>query len=387
MNQPLDNLQLGHNIFWIDTAESFYQTLDHLMGHALVAVDTESDSLFSYFEKVCLIQFSVPGADYLVDPLAVDVSGLETFFASTSIQKIFHAAEYDFLSLKRDYGFSFNNLFDTMLAARILGWSKYGLASLMAEHFNITLNKQFQRYNWGQRPLSKNALNYAHLDTHYLIELRKIQLDELIRHNRLREAEEAFNRLTQVEPTPKVFDPDDFWRIKGARDLRPQQQAVLRALFVLRDKIARRLNRPPFKVMTDKVLVEISRVQPSNEAELGKIRGLGRKFLFHNAQAVLSAIETGQSAPPPVQHQNRNNHRPAPTTLARYETLRHWRNDLAAERGVEPNVIISNQALMDIARYNPKTLRKLNQLGILGDWQRETYGKALIKVLRTVPVS
>ena len=142
-----------------------------------------------------------------------------------------------------------------------------------------------------------------------------------------------------------------------------------------------------FKVMTDKVLVEISRVQPPNEAELGKIRGLGRKFLFHNAQAVLSAIETGQAAQPPVQHQNRNNHRPAPTTLARYETLRHWRNDLAAERGVEPNVIISNQALMDIARYNPKTLRKLNQLGILGDWQRETYGKALIKVLRTAPVS
>lgn len=385
MSRSLNHLQPDHNIIWIDTPQSFQEMLHTLMQHSLVAVDTESDSLFSYFEKVCLIQFSVPQADYLLDPLVVDVSDLGQFFASTAIQKIFHAAEYDFLSLKRDYGFSFNNLFDTMLAARILGWPKYGLASLLKEHFGVALNKRFQRYNWGQRPLGKHALDYAHLDTHYLIDLRKIQLDALTRQKRLREAEEAFERLTHVEPSPKVFNPDDFWRIKGARDLRPQQQAVLRELYTLRDRIARQLNRPPFKVMTDKVLVELARTLPGKEADLQKIKGLGRKFLYHNANDVLKAIAAGQVATPPNHNANRNHHRPDNNTLARYETLRQWRNDLAAARGVEPDVIINNQTLMDIARTNPTSLRKLTQLGVLGDWQRETYGKALLNVLQTVP--
>ncbi|GAB4424688.1 MAG: ribonuclease D [Anaerolineae bacterium] len=385
MSRSLNHLQPDHNILWVDTPKSFQQMLHALLKQPLVAVDTESDSLFSYFEKVCLIQFSVPQADYLLDPLAVDVSALDQFFASDTIQKVFHAAEYDFLSLKRDYGFSFNNLFDTMLAARILGWPKYGLASLLEEHFGVVLNKRFQRYNWGQRPLGKNALDYAHLDTHYLLPLRQIQLDALVRQNRLREAEESFERLTHVEPSAKVFNPNDFWRVKGARDLRPQQQAVLRELYILRDKIARHLNRPPFKVMTDKVLVELSRTQPRKESDLNRIKGLGRKFLFHNAQDVLNAVAAGQAAEPPSPSSNRNHHRPDNSTLARYESLRQWRNDLAAERGVEPDVIINNQTLMDIARYNPKSLRKLTQLGLLGDWQRETYGKALLTVLRAAP--
>ena len=177
--------------------------------------------------------------------------GCPPFFADPSIQKVFHAAEYDFLSLKRDYGFTFANLFDTMIAARILGWSRYGLGTLLAEYFDVTMDKRFQRYNWGQRPLSQKALTYARFDTHYLLSLRDIQLTELERRHRLREAMDAFERETHVQPSPKIFDPDDFWRIKGTKDLEPQQQAVLRELYVLRDKIARRIDRPPFKVVND----------------------------------------------------------------------------------------------------------------------------------------
>ena len=137
---------------WIDTPAALGRLIKTLSRQPLVAVDTESDSLYSYFEKVCLIQFSTSYADYLVDPLSVDVSGLTSFFADSAIQKIFHAAEYDFLSLKRDYGFIFTNLFDTMLAARILGWRRYGLGSLLTEHFGVKLDKRFQRYNWGGGP-------------------------------------------------------------------------------------------------------------------------------------------------------------------------------------------------------------------------------------------
>ncbi len=381
MNQSSKSAKSKTRPKWIDTPAGLDRLLKTLSQEPLIAVDTESDSLYSYFEKVCLIQFSTPIADYLVDPLSVDVSGLTPFFVNQSIQKIFNAAEYDFLSLKRDYGFTFTNLFDTMLAARVLGWARYGLGSLLATHFGVKLDKRFQRYNWGQRPLSKKALNYAHLDTHYLIPLRKVQLDALKKQNRLREATEAFERLTHVEPTPKVFDPDDFWRIKGSKDLAPEEQAILRQLFILRDKIARKIDRPPFKVMNDVVLVELAKVQPPNYMELRNIKGVGKRVLQYNTTDILTAIKTGQTASPPHYHTH-NNHRPNDNILVRYETLRQWRNNLATERGVEPDVIINNHTLMDIARHNPKTLNALTNMDVLGDWQFETYGKLLLKVLR-----
>lgn len=365
---------------WINTSTSLDRLIEELLRQPVVAVDTESDSLYSYFEKVCLIQFSTPKADYVVDPLAVDVSKLATLFADASIRKVFHAAEYDFLSLKRDYSFTFNNLFDTMVAARILGWNPYGLGALLAEHFGVTLDKRFQRYNWGQRPLSQKALDYAHLDTHYLIPLQEIQLDALQKQNRLREAQEAFGRITRIQPTQKIFDPDDFWRIKGSKELKPQQQAMLRELFVLRDKIARKLDRPPFKVMNDIILLKLARIQPQDKAALQQIKGLSDRLLEYNSGDILDAIQRGQAVSPPeypIVHHWRDD-----STMARYEVLRQWRNSFAAQRGVEPDVIISNQTLMDIARHNPKTLTKLTKIGVLGEWQFETYGKTLLKVLK-----
>ncbi len=367
--------------YWIDTPNKLANLTQKLESEPLIAVDTESDSLYSYFEKVCLIQFSIPSGDYLVDPLNIDISCFSSLFANPAIEKIFHAAEYDFLSLKRDYDFTFNNLFDTMLAARILGWTRYGLGVLLAEHFGVKLNKRFQRYNWGKRPLSNEALNYARLDTHYLIQLRDIQLKELKNKKRLREAMEAFERLTQVEPNPKVFNPDDFWRIKGTRDLYSQQQAVLLQLYILRDQIARKINRPLFKVMSDNTLIEIAKIQPQNYADLKVIKGIGEKILQYNGDDILKTIKKGLASPPP--HPPHNHHRPSNSTLARYESLRHWRNTIASKRGVEPDVIINNHALMDIAWHNPQTLNSLTQTGILGDWQFETYGKALLKILQS----
>ncbi len=366
---------------WIDTLAQFNQMVNDLAHQPLVAVDTESDSLYSYYEKVCLIQFSTPQVDYLVDPLNVDVAGLALLFANPDTQKIFHAAEYDLLSLKRDYNFVFANLFDTMLAARILGWSRYGLGPILDTHFGVELDKRFQRYNWGQRPLSQQALAYARLDTHYLLSLREIQHVELLSKNRLHEALDAFERQTQVQPSPKVFDPDDFWRIKGCKDLNPREQAVLRELYAARDKLARKLDRPPFKVLDDSALVRLAEVQPQTSFELEAIKGVGTKLVQHNAALIFKAIKEGQSSPEP-QYPSNHHHRPDDKTLTRYEVLRHWRNNLAAERGVEPDVIISNHALMEIARRNPGSLTALTKMDVLGSWQFETYGKTLLGVLK-----
>lgn len=380
-SQTPTNRKVPDDVIWIDEQEQLEQLIKTLQQEQLVAVDTESDSLYSYFEKVCLVQFSTTTTDYLVDPLRVNILGLGSFFADSSIQKVFHAAEYDFLSLKRDYGFSFNNLFDTMIAARVLGWSRYGLSSLLSEQFDVKLDKRFQRYNWSQRPLSKKALNYARLDTHFLLPLREIQMAELKQKNRLTEALAAFKRETLVEPTAKAFDPDDFWRIKGARDLGSRQQAVLRELFILRDQIARNLDRPPFKVMTNSTLIRLSKEQPGHTGELSQVKGVGKTLVRYDGTKLLKAIERGQNAPSP-QYQSNQQHHPDNSTLSRYETLRQWRNSLAAQRGVEPDVIMSNSKLMDIARRNPKSLSALVKAGVLGDWQFETYGKTVLNVLK-----
>jgi len=278
---------------WVDKPKTLNQLIETLLGEPVIAVDTESDSLYSYFEKVCLLQFSTPHADYLVDPLNVDISSLGLIFANSNIQKIFHAVEYDILSLKRGYKFKFNNLFDTMAAARVLQWPKHGLGSILQEHFGVKLDKRFQRYNWGKRPLSNKAFNYARLDTHYLLPLRQIQLTKLKDRNLLNQAFQQFQQSTNIEPTPKIFKPTDFKRIKGVRTLSKQEQMIVRELFILRDKIARRINRPPFKVMNNDVLLRLAQQKPHTYQELAQIKGLDKKVLHHNVSQLLQAIEDG----------------------------------------------------------------------------------------------
>lgn len=373
--------QLSHNNYvWVDTDAGVLEMLEVLLQQPCVAVDTESDSLYSYFEKVCLLQFSVPGTDYLVDSLAADVAPLGELFASPDVQKIFHAAEYDILSLKRDYRFEFDHLFDTMIAARVLGWPRYGLGSIMKEYFNLNLDKRFQRYDWGRRPLDPDALAYARLDTHYLHALREKQLEQLARQNRLREASEAFARLTQLEPTERNFDPADFWRIKRARHLPPPAQGVLQALYIFRDRQARRLNCPPFKILTDSTLVRLAEEQPRTLAALARIKGISALQVRRIGQEIVSTIRCALQAPPPAAPRN-HTPRPADDVLRRYEQLRQWRNQAANQRGVEPDVILPNSTLMTIAEKGPSSPAELRALDILGAWQFETYAQTILQIL------
>lgn len=158
---------------WVDHPTAFSRLASLLQEEPVIGVDTESNSLFAYQEQVCLIQFSTAGDDYLVDPLALkDLSALAPVFANPAIEKVFHAGEYDLICLKRDYGFTFDNLFDTMLAARILGLPGLGLGTMLEQEFSIQADKRLQRANWARRPLTTSMMAYARMDTHYLVALR-----------------------------------------------------------------------------------------------------------------------------------------------------------------------------------------------------------------------
>lgn len=352
-----------------------------LMAAPAVGVDTESDSLYVYHEKVCLIQFSIPGADYLVDPLSpgLDLAPLGRLFAEARVVKIFHAAEYDVMCLKRDWRWQFRNLFDTMWAARILGWKQVGLATILQERFGVSLDKRWQRYNWGRRPLECAALAYARLDSHYLLDLREIQARELASRGRVEEACEVFDQVAAVAPAVREFSADDFWRVKGAWDLRSRSQAILRELFVFRDREARRRNWPPFKVMGDKTLAALAQAAPRRVDDLSGLDGMTPLQIKRYGSGVVSAVTRGLSAPIP---------RPPRTSppdyqvLARYERLRAWRKRVAAEREVEPDVVVSNAALMAVAHRAPATLHELDGIEGLGPWRLKTYGSQLLEALK-----
>ena len=359
--------------------------VEALARYPVVAVDTESNSLHAYRERVCLIQFSTPAADYIVDPLRLpDPSPLAPFFANPEQQKVFHAAEGDLIGLRRDYRFAFMNIFDTMSAARTLGWPQVGLAAILDTHFGVTLNKKYQRADWKHRPLRPEQLDYARLDTHYLAALRDRQFQALTDAGHWPEAHEEFERLARPRRDPENVGSDSvaFWRVKGARDLSPAQAAVLQSVFAYREQQAERTDRPPFKVMGEATLMEFALRAPRDADQLRAVPGMTPDQVRRHGQAVLRAIEEGLGAP--AQHPPRAGREPD-EVQDRYDRLSTWRKNRAKARGIESDVILPRTVLWDLARRPPRTHSDLAQIADFGPWRQATYGDEILRMLSTVP--
>jgi ribonuclease D len=344
-----------------------------------IAVDTESNSLFAYQERVCLIQFSVPGQDILLDPLALDdLSPLSTVFADPRTEKILHAAEYDVMCLKRDFGFQFDDLFDTYHAARILGWQKPGLGNILEDVFGVKLDKRYQRANWGKRPLDPEMLDYARFDTHYLIPLRDRLAKELKSGGHWQEAEELFKLVNQTPAATPSYDPDGFWSLANARHLDGQQAAVLRELYLWREEEAARQDRPPFKILGDKGLVAMMEANPTSLDQVKAVDGLSARQAERYGQALLEATARGRHAPNPRRNKG---HRVDQAIRDRYDRLRKWRTQTARQRGVESDVILPRDFLWKIARDNPASSKSLKAVLAPLPWRFETYAQSILDVL------
>jgi ribonuclease D len=350
-----------------------------------LALDTESNSLYAYHDRVCLIQISTDVEDYLIDPLTLpDLKPLGELVAQPGLEVTMHAAENDILLLRRDFGWRFAAVFDTLWAARILGWRAVGLASLLATHFGVALDKRMQRTNWGRRPLTPEQIAYARLDTHFLLPLRDRQEAELRACGRWQEAQEVFAGLLTIAWEEK--GRPGFWRLPGVWQLEPGQQAVLKALFDWREETAARRDVPPFKVLSNEALLALARQQPTTPTALTAVPGLPRRLSPGLIQELLRVIERGrrQPPPPPPEH-NHGGLRPDRQTLARFERLRAWRAATAAHRGVEPDVVLTNQVLMALARACPTTMAELEATRLLGPAKLRSYGPDILRVLRDTP--
>ncbi len=335
--------------------------------------------MHAYRERICLLQVSVPGHDVLIDPMAVDIAPLAPLFADPSIEKVMHGADYDILCFKREYGFAFAALFDTMLAARVLGWSGHGLGAILAERHGFLANKKMQRFDWGQRPLPEHALDYARYDTHFLLRLRQEQLAELTEAERLDDFVHTCERQTRVEPKPSKAQLLGMWRIKGVRDLSAEARALCSSLYDLRDEVAREIDRPVFRVMADAVLLGLARDPPADDRVLADIRGLHPRLRGRGRARVMAAIEAGRDAEPPRPPARDRGLSREPGL--RMDKLRAWRKAVAAKRGLEPDIILGKDSLMAVAQANPADETALRATGALDDWEFGRYGAALLEVL------
>jgi len=357
-----------------------------LEGCREIAVDTEADSFYHYQERVCLVQISAGGRDWLVDPLQkLDIRPLGDVLADPKRTKIFHDGEYDILILKRQFGFRFANLFDTRVAAAALGMEAPGLAAVVAARYGFELDKSQQRSDWSRRPLSPEQIAYARLDTHYLVHLMHLLRAELEERGRMPILEGECTRLTALEPVEKTFHPDEFLRIKGARKLSLHEMRVLRELFVLREEHAKNRDLPPFKVLAPQAMLELAHAQPSSMRALERLvpPGVQRRL----GAEILAAIQRAKAQGPLPR---------VPPTPPRgeeieldevqselHERLKQWRKERAQREGLDSSLVLNRRVLQRLAAERPGDEAALARVEGFLDWQATLFGAEILKVVRT----
>ncbi|MDE2237918.1 MAG: HRDC domain-containing protein, partial [Elusimicrobia bacterium] len=235
-------------------------------------------------------------------------------------------------------------------AARLLGLKELGLAAAIERHFGLRLSKKLQRADWGLRPLSAEQIRYAQMDTHFLMRLADIQKEQLAKKGRLEDAREAFAHLAALRPVKKAFDPEGYWKLLGNERLPGPQMACLRELYLFREEQAARRDRAHFRVMADELLVRLAKSLPETAEQLQHVKGMTPYLLQRYQAAVLRAVSRGLQAQPPAPPPPKPRARRDPRQWRLFELLRQWRKAQADREGVDPVVILSSDALREIAR-------------------------------------
>jgi ribonuclease D len=371
---------------WIRTTGELAELVGSLAGRRAIALDTESDSLHHHREKVCLVQVGVEDGGWLVDPLAArDLSPLAPLLADPAVVKVLHGADYDVTTLKRDFGFTFANVFDTMIASRVLGRPEIGLQALLRTEFGVALAKDSQKDDWSRRPLTPTQEAYALADVAHLIPLHDRLVAALRELGRLEWVREECAAVAALEPARRGRDADAWQKVKGARRLSRRQQAVLQAVYAWRDAIADRTDVPAFKIVSSETLLDLAERHPASLEDLRKLKGLSPR-VQREAASLLDAIvrawalpESGWPvlpvAPRPVVSE---------ATRRRIDALRTWRTAEAKRLALDVSVVLPQRLLERVAEAAPRSPSDLDAVEGLRRWRRDTFGEALVRVASAV---
>ena len=371
-------------LLYIDTQQDADDFLTDISTVREIAVDTEGASFHRFIDRIYLLQITTRERSAIIDPLPIGMPrALGDILQDPEVEVVFHDADYDLRLLHQDYGWHVNHIFDTRIAAQLLGIKAFGLAALLEQFFGVKLDKKHQRADWSLRPLPQGMLDYAAQDTKHLLDLRDELKSRLEKLDRWDWAKEEFDRLEGTK-----WEDDDsslaFLRIKGARDLSRRELAVLRELVPWRDSVAKEVDRATFRVMGNEVLLDIARTAPRSVRDLSTLKGMPRGILDRAGQAILDAVQRGLDV--------------AEEHLPRFPRAQKWEReddfddrvmklksirDAAASRlSLDPGVLCSRERLESIARRKPGSVGDLDEIPGLRRWQVAEMGEEFIRALK-----
>jgi ribonuclease D len=366
---------------WVRTPEALASLARSLEGCRAIGLDSESDSLYHHFEKVCLLQLATDRGDaFLVDTLALaDIAPLAPVMADPGVVKVLHGADYDVTTLKRDFGLAFASIFDTMIAARLLGRSEIGLAAVVRDELGIALSKGNQKDDWSRRPLTPEQEAYALADVRHLVALHERLVPRLAAAGRLDWLAEECAAVAALEPAARRRDADAYLGLKGARRLPPRSLAALRELHAWRERRAEETDTPAFRVLGNESLLRLAESRPRDLAGLAAVQGVLPR-LRRQADALLAAVRRAEDLaeadlPRPA--------RPARPVVpdavrARVDRLRSWRAARAAELGVDVSVVLPQRLIDRLAESAPRDAAGLAAVEGLRRWRAEAFGRELL---------
>jgi ribonuclease D len=377
------NKSASESFVYVRERAAMETLIERIASAERVALDTEADSLHNYFEKVCLLQLSLGDEHYIVDPLAgLELSGFLAALAEKPL--IFHGGDYDLRMMRASLGFiSRREVFDTMIAAQLLGIEQIGLAALIEKYFAITIEKEGQKSDWSRRPLTEKQLSYAVNDTRFLASLADRMSSELSERGRLAWHTESCQAMVQSTGRDKVRDPDDAWRISGAGRLTRRQLAYLRELWHWRDEHARRANRPPFMIFGNQQIFELiswAESHPGMPLQQGpKLpRNIRDSLLTTLEEAISRAAGTSEAQWPEPKRGERVEALSA-DSLEKLNALRSECARIAKELEIATATLAPKAALDAIARSRPQTVDEIMESGSLLRWQAEIVHGAVKK--------
>lgn len=380
---------------WVDRSADLADVARRVEAANVVALDTEANSMHAYQEQTCIVQLTVPEEDSVIDALAFEnLDPLRDAIDRPDVEVVMHGGDYDVSVLTRDFAFCFHRVFDTMIAATILGRKELGLAALVRQHFDVELDKRFQRADWARRPVTDDQMDYLRRDTIYLPQLRAYLGEQLQAAGLTEVAEIEFRRLARRQGKPRVEDPDAWRRIKGAHKLDAVGRCVLRSLHLWREDVAKRRDLPPFKVLAPRSMLALAAQPPRRARHPKALPFLGHKERARHGKGILAAVQKGLEAfarndIPPAKVKRVLS--PEATEQLRHskkieERIRAWRRDEAAAREVPNLVVLPNPAMEWIARERPRTLDDLAHCEDVGPERIDRYGETLLKLVKhTVP--
>jgi ribonuclease D len=369
---------------YLDSDAAVEAWLASVRKSEILALDTEGASFHRFIDRVYLIQLSTRAKHAIIDPLAIAPPRLlGDLVEDPAVEIVFHDADYDLRLLHQDYGWQIRNVFDTRVAAQLLGLKAFGLAALLEKYFGMKLDKKHQRADWSMRPLTADMLDYAAQDTINLLGLRDRLREELVAKGRLAWAQEEFLRLEGTRWASEDA-ANGFLKVKGARDLSRRELALFRELAQWRDAAALKLDRATFRVVSNDVLFEAARTAPRTKVELGKLKGMPRGILERSADEILAAIGRGLEVPeaelprfPKSARWDRD-----PDFDHKVGALKAVRDEAATRLDLDPGVLCSRDRMETVARLLPQDASELVKIPEFRKWQVAELGEGFVKALK-----